>query len=58
MLLLSGAGGTSASYRLGWLDSRNEVCAGVGCDVEDGVDGVRQHGEVVLGREEPDKGHD
>lgn len=39
--------------REGWDD----VGAGIGCDVEDGVDAVGKQSEGVLRREEPDKGH-
>lgn len=39
-------------------DGRNDRRAGVGREVEDGVDEVREHGDRVLGGEEPDKGHD
>lgn len=41
-----------------WLDCRNQVGAGVGCNVEDGVDGERQDSKGSLLGEEPDKGHD
>lgn len=46
-----------SGYLLRWLDSWDQVCAGVGCDVEDGVDAEWEHCEGVLGREEPDKSH-
>lgn len=36
----------------------NQVGAGVGRNVEDGVDRVGEEGEGVLRGEEPDKGHD
>lgn len=39
------------------LDGGNEVCAGVGSDVEDGVDTEWEHGERVLRGEKPDEGH-
>lgn len=43
---------------LGRADSGDEVGAGVGSDVEDRVDGVRDEGERVLREEEPDQSHD
>jgi hypothetical protein len=40
-----------------WLNSGDEVCAGVGSDMEDGVDAEGQHCKGVLGGEEPDECH-
>jgi len=51
------AGTWGGSNWLAGLDGWNEVCAGVGCDVEDGVDTEGEHGEGVLRSEEPDEGH-
>jgi len=51
------AGTSSGSNWLRGLDGGNEVCAGVGRDVEDGVDAEGEHGEGVLGSEKPDEGH-
>ena len=42
---------------LGSNESGDEVGASVGCDMEDGVDGIRKEGKRVLGGEEPNKGH-
>lgn len=39
-------------------DGGDDGGAGVGREVEDGVDGVGEQGQEVRGREEPDKGHD
>lgn len=48
---------SSLGRRLGRKDNGDEVGAGVGGNVEDRVDRVRDQGEGVLGREEPHKGH-
>lgn len=50
-----GAGGGGDLLR--WLQGWDQVCAGVGCDVEDRVDAEGEHCEGVLRGEEPDKGH-
>lgn len=47
----------SLRRRLGRKDNGDEVGAGVGGNVEDRVDRVRDQGEGVLGREKPHKGH-
>lgn len=39
-------------------ESRDQVRAGIGSDVEDRVDGEGKHGDRILGHEEPDKGQD
>jgi hypothetical protein len=48
---------SSLGGRLGRKDNGDEVGAGVGGNVEDRVDRVRDQGEGVLGREKPHKGH-
>jgi hypothetical protein len=53
----AGAGTCCGSNWLARLDGGNEVCAGIGRDVEDRVDTEWEHSERVLGREEPDEGH-
>lgn len=50
--------GSSSGGGSGGGDGRDDGGAGVGRKVEDGVDAVRQQCDGVLGREEPDKGHD
>ena len=45
------------SHLLGWLQSWYQVCASVGCDVEDRVDAEGEHCKGVLRGEEPDKCH-
>lgn len=54
-----GAGcGAGWSVDLGWwLEGWENVLAGVGCDVEYGVDAEWEHGKWVLWGEEPDEGH-
>lgn len=47
----------SLGRRLGRKDNGDQVGAGVGGNVEDRVDRVRDQGEGVLGREKPHKGH-
>lgn len=49
----AGRGGTLG----GRGDSRNDSGACVGRKVEDRIDKVREHGDRVLGGEEPDQGH-
>ena len=46
------------SNLLGWLQSWDQVCAGICCDMEDRVDAEREHCERVLWCDEPDKCHD
>ena len=41
-----------------WLESWDQVGAGVGCNVEDRIDGEWQDSKSSLLGEEPDKGHD
>lgn len=54
-----GGGGCSCGGgdTLRWLESGDQVCASVSCDVEDGVDAEGEHGEGVLRGEEPDESH-
>ena len=50
--------GRSTSRGLDGLNGRDDVLAEVGRDVENRVDSVREHGEGVLGAEQPDQGHE
>lgn len=52
-----GRGPRSFGDRLGSHNDGDQVGTGVGSDVEDGVDAIREESERILGREEPDKGH-
>lgn len=56
-LAIRGGGTVGLGGRLGSHDCRNQVGAGVGSDVKDGVDRVRQESERILRRKEPDQGH-
>jgi hypothetical protein len=52
--LASGGGGGDL---LRWLESWNQICAGVGRNVEHGVHAKREHGQRVLGSKEPYECH-
>lgn len=54
------ARGSTSSGRDGLRrsDGGDHVGARVSCDVEDRVDGVREHGQGVLGGQKPHQGHD
>lgn len=49
--------GRGRSGLLRRLERGDQVRARVGCDVEDGVNAEGEHGEGVLGKEEPDESH-
>jgi hypothetical protein len=52
----AGRGGSSASWGGFWRgDGRDQVGAGVGCDMEDAVDGEWEEGEWSLSGVEPDE---